>query len=192
MAVTRMQHALPIAVQDKIEAWKRPLIRLAEQMPVMKEHLAIIQWGGPVGVRDPSLPKDTGTRFAKALSLRDPGCAWHNDRSQLAELASMLARICGAIGKMGQDIALLAPTSRRLAEADRNRWFRRQCPINRTRYWPSCWSRLPENPRRMFRSCTTPSSMSKNAQAQHGCWSGWFCRKCLSRQGEASRQRMIL
>ncbi|MDZ7823073.1 MAG: lyase family protein [Ahrensia sp.] len=34
MAVTRMQHALPIAVQDKIEACRRPLITLAKQMPV--------------------------------------------------------------------------------------------------------------------------------------------------------------
>ena len=108
MAATRMQAALPITVSDRIDAWTRPLPRLSEQMREITGRVSILQWGGPVGVRDPSLPADTGPRFAQALGLRDPGAAWHSDRSVLAELAGLLARVSGSTGKMGQDIALLA------------------------------------------------------------------------------------
>lgn len=110
MATTRMQAALPITTSDRITAWTRPLLRLSEQMPNMMKQVSILQWGGPVGLRDPSLPPDTGTRFAEALGLRDPGTAWHNDRSLLAEFAGALSRLSGATGKIGQDIALMAQT----------------------------------------------------------------------------------
>jgi 3-carboxy-cis,cis-muconate cycloisomerase len=108
MAATRMQAALPITTSDRIGAWTHPLLRLSEQMREMTEQVSILQWGGPVGVRDPSRPADTGTRFAQTLGLRDPGAAWHSDRSLLAEMAGLLSRVSGATGKMGQDIALLA------------------------------------------------------------------------------------
>jgi 3-carboxy-cis,cis-muconate cycloisomerase len=110
MAATRMQAALPITASDRIGAWTRPLLGMSRHLPDMADRAAILQWGGPVGLRDPSLPADTGPRFAQALGLRDPGAAWHSDRSLLAELAGLLARLSGATGKIGQDIALLAQT----------------------------------------------------------------------------------
>ena len=111
MAATRMQAALQITASNRIGAWTRPLSRLSEQMAQMTDQVSILQWGGPVGVRDPSRPSDTGNRFAQILGLRDPGAAWHSDRSLLAELAGLLARVSGATGKIGQDIALLAQTN---------------------------------------------------------------------------------
>ncbi|MEO1701668.1 MAG: 3-carboxy-cis,cis-muconate cycloisomerase [Pseudomonadota bacterium] len=110
MAATRMQAALPITASDRIGAWTRPMLRLSDPMQDMAERMKILQWGGPVGTRDPTLPADTGTRFAAALGLRDPGAAWHSDRSLLAELAGTLSRVSGATGKIGQDIALLVQT----------------------------------------------------------------------------------
>lgn len=111
VAATRMQPALPITATDRIDAWTRPLIRHTEQMRVITEQVSILQWGGPVGVRDPSCPADTGARFAQTLGLLDPGAAWHSDRSLLAELAGLLSRVSGATGKIRQDIALLAQTN---------------------------------------------------------------------------------
>ena len=67
-----------------------------------------MQWGGPVGVRDPALPADTGRRFAETLGLRDPGASWHADRSMPAALAAELSLMTGAVGKLGADIALMA------------------------------------------------------------------------------------
>lgn len=110
MAATRMQAALPITTSDRIAAWARPLSWLSDQMPDITERVRILQWGGSVGVRDATLPEYTGDRFAKALGLRDPGVAWHSDRSVLAELAGVLSQLTGATGKIGQDVALLAQT----------------------------------------------------------------------------------
>lgn len=110
MAATRMQAALPIKTSDRIAGWVRPLSRLLEHMPEVVEQMRILQWGGPVGLRDATLPDDTGTRFAEALNLRDPGAPWHSDRSVLAELAGILSQLTGATGKIGQDVALLAQT----------------------------------------------------------------------------------
>ena len=110
MAATRMQPALPVTAGHRIAAWTRPLRDIAGDLPALRARLAVLQWGGPVGLRDPDLPGDTGARMAGRLGLSDPGHAWHSDRRRLAQLAAMLAQISGALGKMGQDIALMAQT----------------------------------------------------------------------------------
>ena len=110
MGMTRMQPALPIQTGDRISTWQRPLVGLAADLTDLKHRCAILQWGGPVGVRDPNLPAKTGPTFAKALDLRDPRTSWHNDRGVLSDLSAKLSRITGATGKIGQDIALLAQT----------------------------------------------------------------------------------
>lgn len=111
MAMTRMQPALPITVADRISTWRRPLTHLLDHLEASAESAAILQWGGPVGVRDDTLPPDTGQRFAAHLGLRDPGNAWHSERGVLADLAGPLSRITAALGKMGKDVALMAQTS---------------------------------------------------------------------------------
>jgi 3-carboxy-cis,cis-muconate cycloisomerase len=111
MGVTRMQPALPISARARIASWRRPLAGLAEQLPKTAQAAALLQWGGPVGQRDPSLPADTGPRFAAALGLCDPGHAWHAERGPLADIAALLSRLSGATGKIGQDIALMAQCS---------------------------------------------------------------------------------
>ena len=110
MAQTRMQPALPFRAADRIDNWTRPLLALSEQSVDVLEQIAIIQWGGPIGVRDSKLTKRQGELFAQALGLRDPGYAWHTNRSVLIDLANYLSKITGAIGKIAQDIALQAQT----------------------------------------------------------------------------------
>lgn len=110
MAMTRMQPALPISVANRLLAWRRPLADLLHRLETSLDQAAILQWGGPVGIRDETLPPDTGPRFAELLGLRDPGTAWHSERGLLADLAGLLSRITAALGKIGMDIALLAQT----------------------------------------------------------------------------------
>ncbi len=111
MGMTRMQPALPITVADRVAGWGRALRHLLDIMPALTHRVTVLQWGGPVGLRDGGFEADTGARFAARLGLRDPGAAWHSDRARLVELAEVLSRISGATGKIGQDIALLAQTT---------------------------------------------------------------------------------
>lgn len=109
MGYTRMQAALPVTTAHRIATWRRPVVSLSDRLPDLMTRAAILQWGGPVGLRDGSAT-GTGARFAANLGLRDPGHAWHADRLIIADIAGFLAALSGTLGKMGQDIALMAQT----------------------------------------------------------------------------------
>ena len=108
MAHTRMQPALPFLTADRLDNWSRPLSALSAQSGSMIDQTTIIQWGGPIGVRDRKLPEQQAEFFATALELRDPGRPWQNNRGVLVDLAAYLSKISGALGKIGQDLALQA------------------------------------------------------------------------------------
>jgi len=108
MGYTRMQAALPIAAQNRIAVWSQPLDRYLDQICPLRDHLSVLQWGGPVGIRDTPYAPALGAAFAARLHLRDPGHAWHSTRHDIADLAGWLARVTGSLGKIGQDIALMA------------------------------------------------------------------------------------
>ncbi len=46
--------------------------------------------------------------MAKHLGLTDPGRSWHNDRDRFVEYAGWLSMVSGSLGKVGQDICLMA------------------------------------------------------------------------------------
>jgi 3-carboxy-cis,cis-muconate cycloisomerase len=110
MARTRMQRALPIAWGDRIAAWRAPLARHQQRLAELRPRLMVLQFGGPVGTLDkfgdrgPALAAALG----KALDLPVPGISWHSARDNLAELAGWLSLLTGSLGKIGQDVALLA------------------------------------------------------------------------------------
>lgn len=110
VAVTRMQPAIPFHAVDRIEAWSRPISALQRRLPELCTRLEVLQFGGPVGTLNAL--GDAGPAVAAALSLRLglpwPGHAWHNARGPIAEYAGLMSEITGAIGKIGQDIALMA------------------------------------------------------------------------------------
>ncbi len=105
MARTRMQAALPIAARDRIEAWRAPLAGLRD----VPSELFAVQLGGPVGTLAEMGAAGPAVRagLAAALGLVDVP-AWHNQRDRLVRIADWLARVSGVVGKMGQDIALMA------------------------------------------------------------------------------------
>ena len=109
LARTRMQAALPITVSDRIDAWRRPLSGHRSALLALRPHVERLQLGGAVGTRAAfgGLADDIANHMAEALTLSS-GAVWHSDRSAIADYAGRLAGITGSLGKMGQDIALMA------------------------------------------------------------------------------------
>jgi 3-carboxy-cis,cis-muconate cycloisomerase len=110
MARTRMQAALPVKVTDRLHAWSGQLITHQNAFRAIKDQLHVVQLGGPVGNLEKMGEKGSQVRAALAehLGLADPGCAWHTDRTRLYVYCSWLTDVCGALGKIGQDILLMA------------------------------------------------------------------------------------
>ena len=113
MAQTRMQQALPMTVADRIEAWRRPLQRHRERLAEIRPRLLVIQFGGPIGVRGALGGQGdkegyaVAAGLAKRLGLGDAP-SWHSARDRIAEFAGWLSLLTGALGKIGQDVALMA------------------------------------------------------------------------------------
>lgn len=110
MGRTRMQAALPIRFADRAAGWARPLAAHAERLAALRPRVEILQLGGAVGDRaalgaqGPAIAADMAAR----LGLGDPPAAWHAARDGLAEYAGLLSLIAGTLGKMGQDVCLMA------------------------------------------------------------------------------------
>ncbi len=107
-AFTRMQPALPIAAPLLVENWAHPLRRLQQGLRSGIERVAVIQWGGAIGTRPHPQKERLGTLFAQALGLCDPGSCWHTDRARLIDFATLLIQLCSAVGKIGEDVVLMA------------------------------------------------------------------------------------
>ncbi|EIM29767.1 3-carboxy-cis,cis-muconate cycloisomerase [Microvirga lotononidis] len=109
MAHTRMQQALPFSAADKIDTWLQPLDRLREQLQDLAPRLLVVQLGGPIGTRGEL--KGQGDAIADAMAeILELGLApsWHSQRDRIGEFGAFLSLITGTLGKIGQDIALMA------------------------------------------------------------------------------------
>jgi len=110
VARTRMQRAFDIRVRDRVSAWRDPLVRHRARLSDIVPRLCLLQMGGPSGTFDPvganwpALLK----RLGAELGLPVPPTSWHSQRDRLVDFASCLAGISGSLGKLGQDIALMA------------------------------------------------------------------------------------
>jgi 3-carboxy-cis,cis-muconate cycloisomerase len=109
MGRTRMQRALPIRAAEKLANWREPLERHRARFSEIKPRLLVVQFGGAVGARDGLDGKGdkVAAELARLLMLGDGPC-WHAQRDSLAEFASWLSLVSGALGKIGEDVALMA------------------------------------------------------------------------------------
>ncbi|MDO7622314.1 MAG: 3-carboxy-cis,cis-muconate cycloisomerase [Loktanella sp.] len=109
MARTRMQGALPATVGLRLGAWKRPLMDHLARLDGVLDDLSFAQIGGAIGLRN--TPEGQGDRVAASvaasLGLR-LGPVWHADRSAIMAFGHWLALVTGTLGKIGQDVALMA------------------------------------------------------------------------------------
>ncbi|MBM6594850.1 3-carboxy-cis,cis-muconate cycloisomerase [Microvirga pudoricolor] len=109
MAHTRMQRALPFTARDKITTWTGPLRRLRAQLDSRGAEWFALQLGGPVGTRGEldgsaeAVPAGMARRLGLNLTP-----AWHSQRDRIGDFASWLSLVSGALGKIGQDVALMA------------------------------------------------------------------------------------
>ncbi|MEE1613264.1 3-carboxy-cis,cis-muconate cycloisomerase [Microvirga sp. CF3016] len=109
MAHTRMQQALAFTAADKIDTWIQPLERHREALQNLAPRLLVLQLGGPIGTRGGL--KDHGDAVADTMAkILGLGFAssWHSQRDRIGEFGSFLSLLTGALGKIGQDIALMA------------------------------------------------------------------------------------
>ncbi len=110
MGRTRMQRALPIAMADRIATWASPLAHHLEALDALERRVLAVQLGGPVGTLEKLGAQGDAVRTALAerLELADPGRPWHAERDRMADLAHWLSQVSGALGKIGQDLVLMA------------------------------------------------------------------------------------
>ncbi len=106
MGHTRMQAAIPIAVADRLNAWRAPLTTYRDRLT---EQSLPVQFGGAAGTLDKLGSQAAAIRasLAQELGLTDAP-QWQSGRLPIADIAGLFSSISGSLGKMGQDIALLA------------------------------------------------------------------------------------
>ena len=108
MGYTRMQAALPITVGDRIDAWGMPFDDHQQRLTELLPRVVRLQFGGPVGRRDMPEGATLNTAMAEALDLAPTEKAWHTMRDGLGEFAGWLSLVSGTLGKIGQDMAIMA------------------------------------------------------------------------------------
>lgn len=110
MGHTRMQAAIPVPASRKILSWRDPLVRHAHRLDEATGDVALLHFGGAAGTLDKLGGKGAavGARMAARLGLRCPQRPRHSERDGIAAFASVLSLITGSLGKLGQDVALLA------------------------------------------------------------------------------------
>lgn len=109
-ARTRMQAAVPITVADRIAIWRRPLETHVKRLEELRPRTEVLQLGGAAG-NNGDLGGSAATvsdHVAASLGLAAPERTWHATRDGVAEYAGILSLITGTLGKMGQDICLMA------------------------------------------------------------------------------------
>ena len=105
MARTRMQRALPISGSEKICAWAEPLRQCAASAP----RYFPVQLGGPEGAgRSMQSMLDVTQSMAERLGLDAPLRNWQTNRQVVIDQATWAMKVSTALGKIGQDVALMA------------------------------------------------------------------------------------
>jgi len=109
---THGQQALPITFGLKVASWIAPLVRHVERLGEISPRLLVVQFGGAAGTL--AALGDKGLRVAKELAkelkLGVPAMPWHAQRDSFVEFAGWLSLVTGTLGKMAEDIILLAQT----------------------------------------------------------------------------------
>jgi 3-carboxy-cis,cis-muconate cycloisomerase len=109
---THGQQALPITFGLKVASWIAPLVRHVERLGEIAPRLLVVQFGGAAGSL--AALHDNGLQVTKELAgelaLDVPAMPWHAQRDSFVEFAGWLSLLTGTLGKMAQDIILLAQT----------------------------------------------------------------------------------
>jgi 3-carboxy-cis,cis-muconate cycloisomerase len=111
-ARTLLQQALPTTFGAEAAVWLSGLDAASDRLAAVRDRRLAAQLGGAAGTlaslgdRGPAVL----AAFAAELGLAEPVLPWHTERSRVVELAGALAGAAGAVGKVAQDVVLLAQT----------------------------------------------------------------------------------
>ena len=110
MGRTRMQRALPITVHDRLRTWRAPLERHIVRLDDIAPRLLAVQCGGAVGTLDAMQGEgaEVARELGALLGLAVPDICWQAQRDTIAEFAGLLSLMTGSLGKIGQDVVLMA------------------------------------------------------------------------------------
>ena len=110
MGRTRMQAATQITVADRLQVWRLPLEGHAARLAALRPRVERVQVGGASGDRRAlgDRADQVAADVAAALGLQPAPRAWHAMREGIADYAGLLSLVTGSLGKMGQDVALMA------------------------------------------------------------------------------------
>lgn len=110
MARTRMQAALEITVRDRVASWSAPLGEHGARLVALRPRVTRLQLGGAVGTGHEWGAKAgaLASVMAQRLELSVPEHVWHADRTAISDFAATLSGITGSLGKIGQDVVLMA------------------------------------------------------------------------------------
>ncbi len=111
-ARTHSQQALPTTFGLKTAGWLLPLVRHRQRLAELRPRLLAVQFGGAAGTLAALGERgiEVMEALARELDLAAPALSWHTQRDTLAELAGWLSLLSGSLGKLGQDVILLAQT----------------------------------------------------------------------------------
>jgi 3-carboxy-cis,cis-muconate cycloisomerase len=107
---TLLQAARPTTFGLTAANWLLGIAGAAGRLRREAQGALLVQLGGAVGTHDALEGKGAAVtaRLARALGLGAPPTPWHSRREGVAGLASALAILAGALGKLAVDIALLS------------------------------------------------------------------------------------
>ncbi|GII66276.1 3-carboxy-cis,cis-muconate cycloisomerase [Sphaerisporangium krabiense] len=99
------QHAVPITFGLKAAGW---LLGVLEARTALREARTPAQLGGAAGTLEGLGPAGLIDAFAAELGLAPAVLPWHTRRTPVTALGAALAAVTGALGKIAQDVVLLA------------------------------------------------------------------------------------
>ncbi len=107
---TRMQSAIPITAGDRIRLWLAGVTQALDALEAVRRENLILSLAGAAGTAEKYGEKIGTVRedLARALGLSVPNYVPHAARGRIADLGNWLSRVTGALGKIGQDVALMA------------------------------------------------------------------------------------
>lgn len=110
MARSRMQAAIEITAGDRLSNWRSAIARVADDLAAVRADNLILSLAGAAGTAEKFGDAIGPVRqhMAGSLGLSVPAYVPHADRGRIADLANWLSRLTGALGKIGQDAALMA------------------------------------------------------------------------------------
>src|SRR5438309_3348480 len=107
---TLLQQAVPVTFGLVAAGWLTSVDEAREGLAEVRSRRLAVQFGGAAGTL--ASLGDSGQRvaalLAEELGLALPVLPWHTDRLRIIDLATALARVAAALGKIARDVTVLA------------------------------------------------------------------------------------